>query len=103
MANRHFTAWLVNDPTILDQPFMTITVLEDWQIGGDNEDDATWSIDSSKPTAFHAVTTVNAQGGDAEDGCNEAEALMRAAGWRMIGDWDVVDNAYIVTVEREEN
>lgn len=95
----HFTAWLVNDPSALDQPFMDITILEDQLIGGDSDDDGSWGTDSSKPTAFYAVTKVDARDGDAEDGCDEAETLMSAAGWRTVGNWDAVDNAYIVTVE----
>lgn len=96
----HFTAWLVNDPSALDQSCMDITILEDDLIGADPADDGAWSTDTSKPTAFYAVTTVDAREGDAGDGCSEAEDLMREAGWRTVGKWDAVDNAYIVTVEK---
>lgn len=99
----HFTAWLVNDTSALDQPCMDITVLEDELIGADPEDDSSWSTDTTKPTALYAVTKVDARDGNAEDGCNEAEDLMRNAGWRTIGQWDAVDNAYVVTVERDED
>lgn len=101
MTVTHFTAWLVNDPSALDQSCMDITILEDDLIGANPEDDAAWSTDTSKPTAFYAVTTVDARNGDAQDGCDEAEDLMRAAGWRTVGKWDAVDNAYIVTVEKD--
>jgi hypothetical protein len=103
MIARHFTAWLVNDHSALDQPNMDIAILEDTLIGADPADDGAWATDSSKPTAFYAVTTVDARDGDAEDGCSQAEDLMSDAGWRMVGKWEAVDNAYIVTVERDEN
>ncbi|MFF3547093.1 hypothetical protein ACFYXD_35310 [Streptomyces platensis] len=103
MTVRHFTAWLVNDPSALDQPCMDIAILEDELIAGDPEDDGSWGTDSSKPTAFYAVTKVDARDGDAQDGIDEAEDLMSAAGWRTVGNWDTVDNAYIVTVERDDN
>lgn len=101
MAVTHFTAWLVNDPSALDQSCMDITILEDTLLGADSDDDGSWSTDTSKPTAFYAVTTVDARDGDADDGCNEAEDLMQGAGWRTVGKWDAVDNAYIVTVEKD--
>ena len=98
---RHFTAWMVNAPSALDQGCMDITILEDELIGADPEDDGAWSTDTSKPTAFYTVTTIDARDGDAEDGCDEAEDLMRDTGWRTVGNWEAVDNAYIVTVERD--
>jgi hypothetical protein len=67
------------------------------------QDEGAWSTDTSKPTAFYAVTKVDARDGDAQDGCDEAEDLMRDAGWRVVGNWDAVDNAYVVTVERDED
>jgi hypothetical protein len=100
MTTTHFTAWLVNDTSCLDQDCMDITVLEDWLIGGDAEDDGNWSTDSGKAPAFYAVTSVNAKDGDIDDAITEADDLMTAAGWRVVGEWDAVDNAYIVTVER---
>jgi hypothetical protein len=101
MTTRHFTAWLVNDPSALDQACMDISILEDELIGADPEDDGAWSTDSSKPVAFYAVTTVDAREGDIDDAQDEAEDLMSATGWRTVGKWDAVDNAYIVTVERD--
>lgn len=106
MTVRHFTAWLVNDPSALDQPCMDITILEDEITGYHSvfgEEEPSWSTDTSKPTAFYAVTKVDARDGDAQDGIDEAEDLMSAAGWRTVGSWDTVDNAYIVTVERDDN
>jgi len=104
MTVRHFTAWLVNDASALDQPCMDVTILEDQVIGYTEvygEQQPSWSTDTSKPTAFYAVTKVDACDGDAEDGCDEAEDLMRDAGWRVVGNWEAVDNAYVVTVERD--
>jgi hypothetical protein len=101
MTVQHFTAWLVNAPSALDQPCMDVTILEDQLIGANPEDEGAWSTDTSKPTAFYAVTSIDARDGDAEDGCDEAEDLMREAGWRTVGNWEAVDNAYIVTVERD--
>lgn len=102
MNTRHFTAWMVNDPSALDQACMDVTVLEDRLIGGDPKNDDDWSTDSSKEHAFYAVTTVDAVDGDGQDGCNEAEELLRAAGWETVGAWRATDNAYILTVERDD-
>lgn len=102
MTIRHFTAWLVNAPSALDQPCMDVTILEDELLGGDPEDDGNWSTDSSKPTAFHDVTAIDARSGEVEDAIGEAENLMEQAGWRTVGTWDSVDNAYIVTVELDD-
>lgn len=96
----HFTAWLVNDASALDTGCMDITILQDMLIGEDPADERNWSCDAGKPTAFHAVTTVDAKDGDIDDAIAEARDLMEAAGWQIAGDWDAVDNAYIVTVER---
>lgn len=96
----HFTAWMVNDTSCLETGCMDITVLEDQFDGADPGKDSDWITDASKPPAFHAVTTVDAREGDAQDGCDQADALMREAGWERAGGWDVVDNAYIATVRR---
>lgn len=115
----HFTAWLVNDTSCLDQGCMDITVLEDCITGyregevvgdidlatgrGDlhREEIPVWSTDTTKPQAFYAVTAVDARDGDVKTAMDEAADLMSAAGWRIVGDWDAVDNAYIVTVARD--
>lgn len=98
---RHFTAWLVNDPSCLDQGCMDITIWEDALIGGDPERDGDWATDSTKDQSFYAVTTVDARDGDVQDAMDEAATLMGAAGWHTVGKWDAVDNAYIVTVARD--
>ena len=100
MTTRHFTAWMANDTSVLDQPFMDVTVLEDELTGENPEDDGAWS--SGGDPQFYAVTTVDAREGDVEDGCKQAEELLEAAGWNLAGKWHAADNAYIVTVERNE-
>ena len=101
MTTTHFTAWLVNDASCLDQSNCDLTVLEDQLIGADPEDDGSWSTDTSKDTALYAVTDVDASDCDIEDAINQAEQMLAAAGWTIAGtSWEAVDNAYIVTVER---
>lgn len=98
----HFTAWLVNDPSCLDQDCMDVTVLEDELISeGPNGEirEADWA--SNGPQVFYAVTTVNAREGDAQDGTDEAKDLLSEAGWTVTGKWAPTDNAYTVTVERD--
>lgn len=103
VTRTHFTAWLVNAASYLDQPCMDVAILQDQLIGGNPDDDGDWATDTTQPQAFYAVTTVDARDGDAKDGCDEAEDLMRQAGWRTVGAWDAVDNAYTVTVERDDD
>ncbi|MFE7119373.1 hypothetical protein ACFU99_28565 [Streptomyces sp. NPDC057654] len=103
MSELHYTAWLVNDPSCLDQGCMDVTILQDQLIGGDPGDDADWASDTSKPTALYAVTTVDAQEGDIADGIEEAEALMRQAGWQVTSKWASLPNAFTATVERERD
>lgn len=99
MTVTHFTAWLANDPSALETDCVDISIIEDELIGGDPENDSDWA--SQGGVKFHAVTSVNAEDGDIDDAQTEAEALMDAAGWRIVGNWDATDNAYIVTVERD--
>lgn len=96
----HFTAWLVNDTSCLDQGCMDLTVLQDQLIGGDPEDERGWSTDTEQPQAFYAVTTVDAADGDIDTAQAEAKDLLEQAGWRLAGNWDATPNAYTVTVER---
>jgi hypothetical protein len=98
MTAAHFTAWLVNDTTCLDQPNMDITVLEDELISADPQDQRAWA--SKGDPIFHAVTTVDAAHGNIDDAIREAENLLAAAGWRTTGDWEAADTAYTVTIER---
>lgn len=101
MTTTHFTAWLVNDTSCLDQDNCDITILQDQLIAGDPEDDHNWATDASKPTAFHAITSVNAKNGDIDAALDEARTLMAAAGWQLVGGWEAADNAYTVTVEKD--
>jgi hypothetical protein len=101
-TRRHFTAWMATGSSVLDQPCMDVTIIEDELLGADPDNETHWSDDTSKPQPFYAVTTVNAKDGDAQDGINEAEALMRAAGWRVAGQWRDTSSAYVATVERDE-
>lgn len=98
---RHFTAWLVNDRTCVLNGLMDLTVLEDKLIGDDPEDHGNWTTDSSKKEhPFYAETTVSVEDGDVADAMDEAEDLLEKAGWRMVDEWDITPNAYVVTVER---
>lgn len=97
----HFTAWLVNDSSCLDQENCDLTVLQDTLISGDPESAGSWGTDSSKPQAFYGVTSVSAKDSDIDAALVEAEVMLRDAGWRTVGAWDVVPNAYTITVERE--
>ncbi|KIF07514.1 hypothetical protein PL81_01505 [Streptomyces sp. RSD-27] len=99
MTVTHFTAWLVNDASALDTACIDITIIEDELIGGDPENERDWA--SNGQVKFHAVTSIKAKDGDISDAQTEAEHLMDSAGWRIVGDWDATDNAYIVTVERD--
>lgn len=96
---RHFTAWMINDRSMLDQPNMGVTILEDTLIGSDPDNEGHWATDSTKPMAFYAVTTVDARDGEGQDGVNEAMALMSAAGWDTVGKWEPTPSAYTATVE----
>lgn len=99
----HFTAWLVNVPSCLDQPNIDLTVLPDEPVYGiDDEGNEVINWASSGETVFYAVTSVNAATGEVSDAITGARVLLREAGWETVGEWDVVDNAYVITVERAE-
>jgi len=100
MSRMHFTAWLVNIPSALDQANMDITISQDQLVGANPDNDSDWTTDTSKPTPFYAVTHVNATTGDITEGIKEAEALMQQDGWKTTSNWQAVTNAYTATVER---
>jgi hypothetical protein len=100
-TKKHFTAWLTNDTSALDQSCMDLTILADELIGTDPEREDGWA--SNGPQVFYAVTTVDATDGDIKDGIAEAEELMSAAGWETAGSWDATPNAYTVTVRKRED
>ncbi len=96
----HFTAWLVDDPSCLDQAHMDITVLEDTVTGySDDGQTPVWSTAAGSPTRFHALTGVDAREGDVADGQRQAEELLREAGWVPAGAWEANATGAIVTVE----
>jgi hypothetical protein len=101
--NTHFTAWLVNDTSALETAACDITILQD-EINGYRTDDegneTTPEWTSTDTQMFHAVTTVDAKEGDINDAITEATDLMSKAGWTTVGDWEAVDIAYVITVER---
>lgn len=103
-TRRHSTAWMANGSSVLDQPNMDVTIIEDTLTGGDPDDPRAWSSGGTgnAPYPFYAVTETNAREGDAEKGIEEAEALMTAAGWRVVGKWEATPDAYTATVERDE-
>lgn len=116
---RHFTAWMANDPSVLSGDFMDVTVIEDeaisykteivsetfdfatGQMETETEEIPEWASHSAQ--MFFAETSVNARGGDAQDGIREAEALMEDAGWKVVSGWEATDNSYVATVERIED
>lgn len=99
---RHFTAWLVNAPSCLDQPNCDLTVLEDQLLGEDPEDRDAWTSDTSKDQPLYGITDVPAAGGDIDAAIEQAEAMLSARGWRTVDSWITTDNAYICTVEKDE-
>lgn len=96
----HYTAWLTNVASCLDQPNIDLTVLQDKLTGADPTQDGDWSTDPDRPQALYAVTSVPAEDGDIDDAIKEAENLLVASGWTTIGAWDVCDSSYFITVER---
>jgi hypothetical protein len=103
-TRRHFTAWMATGSSVLDQPNMDVTIIEDALTGADGDDPRAWSsgVPGDAPHPFYAMTEINAREGDAEDGIKAAEALMAAAGWRVVSKWEATPDAYTATVERDE-
>ena len=103
MEVKHFTAWLVNDRTWLDQDNMDVTVLQDMLVidgadyGGQFKEH--WETDPEEAPAYYAITTVNAREGDIEEGQKQAKDLLADAGWQTVDGWTVLENAYTITVE----
>ena len=96
MTTEHFTAWLTTDTTALDGACADVVVLADTDNG--YADAPVW--ESTGDPLTHAVTTVDAREGDPEDAIREAEDLLRASGWRVVGTWAGVPTGSIATVER---
>jgi hypothetical protein len=78
-------------------------------IGEDPDDPRAWSsgVAGNDPHPFYAITDVPALDedgtpSDAQKGIEAAEALMSAVGWRVVSKWEATPDAYIATVERDE-
>lgn len=96
-----FTAWITTDATCLKTENSDVTVLVD-QITGYSEGEygeevAKW--ESTGPEVFSAVTTAPASGDD-KDAIDQAEDLLRDAGWRITSTWEAVPTGYIASVTR---
>lgn len=98
---RHFTAWLVNISSCLDQPNCDLTVIEDELIGEDPENHDAWFSTTEHP--FYGITDVPAEDGDIDLAKEQSETMLSVRGWRTVGDWRATENAYIIVVQREED
>jgi hypothetical protein len=115
MTERHYTAWMANDASVLMGDCMDVTVIEDVatsykeEVLSEEYDPETGKVtretvetpvwESQGQQMFYAETDVDVRDGDAQDGIRKAEALMEKAGWKVVGDWEATDNSYIATVE----
>ncbi|NUP24161.1 MAG: hypothetical protein HOZ81_50515 [Streptomyces sp.] len=101
----HFTAWLVNDRTCLDQDNCDITVLADditTDYGPDDSEAEKTVYSSTGEPLFYAVTGVSARDGDGDAAIREAEELLADSGWRITGSWEAVGTGGVVEVELAE-
>jgi hypothetical protein len=96
MTALHFTAWMTNDPSTLSGDNMDVMILKD-TLDSVPEKAPEWV--STGEDVFHTETNVNASEGDVADGIREAEELMKAAGWEVVGEWEAVTTSYLATVE----
>jgi hypothetical protein len=96
----HFTAWLVNDPSALEGDDCDVTVLAD-AFAGYRRGEPDWS--STGEPLFHALTGIDARGGDIDDAQDKAEQALAEAGWTTTGDWEALDNSYVITVVRADD
>lgn len=97
-----FTAWITTDATCLTSENCDVTVLID-QITGYREGEYGEEVpewESTGPEVFSAVTTTPANGGDDQDAIDQAEDLLRDAGWQITSNWEAVTTGYIATVTR---
>jgi len=106
-VNTHFTAWLVNDRTCLDQDNCDITVLGDDINTVIAYDDCNQEIEqpeysSTGDPVFYGITGVNAKDGDVNDAIREAEQMLDDAGWHTAGTWEAVGTSYVVEVQPTE-
>jgi len=119
-AERHYTAWMTNDPSCVPNGFMDVTVLEDEAVSyrgqaiseeydpeagellKETEEVPVW--ESRGEQKFYAETSIavrdeDGNPGDAADGIREAESLMEKAGWKVVGEWEATPTSYVATVE----
>jgi len=120
MTERHYTAWVANDPSVLMGEGMDVTIIEDVAVNyREKVVSEEYDPDSGKITRetvevpvwesqggqmFYAETNVAARTedgspGNVEDGIREAEVLLEKAGWKVVGGWEATDTAYVATVE----
>lgn len=91
--DQHFTAWLVIAREALTGTHYEVEIVEDEYVHG-----AGW--ERAGAFVFEAATSVDIEDGDHEKAKEEAEELMRAAGWHRVERWCDVDTGYAATVER---
>lgn len=89
----HYTAWLTTASSALDTACADVVVLAD-------EETSPGQWTSTGDPLMQATTTVSARDGNPAEAIREAEQLLVAAGWRIVGNWDAVPTGYTVTVER---
>ena len=107
MANSHFTAWLVDDRSCLDQDNCDVTVLaDDITTFIDYDHDGTEiekpEYSSTGDPVFYGITGVDARNGDINEAIREAEQMLDDAGWQTSGTWEAVGTSYVVEVEPAE-
>lgn len=105
--NTHFTAWLVDDRSCLDQDNCDVTVLADditTVIGYDRNGFEAEKVEysSTGDPVFYGITGVDARGGDIDDAIREAEQMLDDAGWETAGTWEAVGTSYVVEVQPSE-
>ncbi|BFP50049.1 hypothetical protein KCMC57_64170 (plasmid) [Kitasatospora sp. CMC57] len=102
--NTHFTAWLVDDRSCLDQDNCDVTVLADdittvIDYDGNGFEVEKPEYSSTGAPVFYGITGVDARDGNVDDAIREAEQMLDAAGWVVTGTWEAVGTSYVVEVE----
>lgn len=101
MEDIRFTAWITTDSSCLTSDYCDVSVLID-RITGYRDDDNGQEVpdwESTGPEVFSAVTATPASG-DGKDAIDQAEDLLRDAGWQITSDWEAVPTGFIATVTR---
>lgn len=101
MDEIRFSAWITTDPTCLTTDYSDVSVLID-RITGYREDDNGNEVpdwESTGPEVFSAVTATPATDDD-KDAIDQAEDLLRDAGWQITSTWAAVPTGYVATVTR---